>query len=256
MNEKSSISSETRYIYAIIATDEDKQFGPIGIGSRNDEVFTQRYKDIGAVVSSSPVVQYPVSRVNTLAHQRVLERVMAEHSLLPVRFGTIADDANQILDKVLIARYAEIRDRLTYVNDKIELGLKVLRTDASVMFRDIVNENREIRRLRDRMAEKKGAVQRDQVKLGEMVKKALDHKRKKTEKDILSLLLPLSVEHRMNSVFGDLMITNSAFLIYKHQESAFDKAVNDLAETHAEQLTFKYVGPVPPCNFVEMSIVW
>jgi hypothetical protein len=60
----------------------------------------------------------------------------------------------------------------------------------------------------------------------------------------------------MNSVFGDLMITNSAFLIYKHQESAFDKAVNDLAETHAEQLTFKYVGPVPPCNFVEMSIVW
>jgi hypothetical protein len=106
------------------------------------------------------------------------------------------------------------------------------------------------------MAEKKGAVQRDQVKLGEMVKKALDQKRKKTEKDILSLLLPLSVEHRMNSVFGDLMITNSAFLIYKYQESAFDQAVNDLAESHAEQLMFKYVGPVPPCNFVEMSIVW
>ena len=89
-----------------------------------------------------------------------------------------------------------------------------------------------------------------------MVKKALDHKRKKTEKDILSLLLPLCVDHRKNPVFGDQMITNSAFLILKHRESAFDQAVNDLAETHAALLKFKYVGPVPPCNFVEMSIDW
>ncbi|MBI5590040.1 MAG: GvpL/GvpF family gas vesicle protein [Deltaproteobacteria bacterium] len=250
------MSANGRYVYAIIATDEDKQFGPIGIGGRNDAVFTQCYQDVGAVVSSSPVIQYPVSRANTLAHQRILERVMVEHSLLPVRFGTIADDVDQIRDKVLIARYAEIRDRLTYVSDKTELGLKVLWTDMSGLFQEIVNENKEIRRIRDRLAEKKGAAQRDQVRLGEMVKKALDHKRKKMEKNILSLLLPLSVDHRKNPVFGDQMITNSAFLIFRHQEAEFDRAVNDVAEAHMTQLKFKYVGPVPPCNFVEMSIVW
>ncbi len=245
-----------RYIYAIIATDGDKQFGPVGIGGRNDEVFTQRYLDVGAVVSSSPVIQYPVTRANTLAHQQILERVMIDHSLLPVRFGTIADDADQIRNKVLIARYAEIRERLAYVSDKIELGLKVLWIDKSELFREIVNENKEIRRIRDRMTEKKGVVKRDQMRLGEMVKKALDHKRMKIEKDILSLLHPHCVDHRKNPVFGDQMITNSAFLIFKHQESSFDQAVNDLAEIHAAQLKFKYVGPVPPCNFVEMSIVW
>lgn len=248
--------TQGRYIYAIIETDQDKQFGPIGIGGRNDDVFIQRYQDVGAVVSSSPVIQYPVTRANTLTHQQILERVMMDHSLLPVRFGTVADDADQIRNKVLIARYAEIRERLFYVSDKIELGIKVLWIDKSELFREILDENKEIRRIRDRLTGKKGAAQRDQVKLGEMVKKALDHKRKKTEKDILSSLLPLCVDHRKNPVFGDQMITNSAFLIFKHRESAFDQAVNDLAETHAAQLKFKYVGPVPPCNFVEMSIVW
>lgn len=250
------MSDQGRYIYAIVATDGDKQFGPMGIGGRNDDVFIQRYQDVGAVVSVSPVIQYPVTRANTLAHQQVLERVMIEHSLLPVRFGTVADDADQIRDKVLIARYAEILDRLFYVNDKIELGLKALWTDKSELFREIVDENKEIRRIRDRLTGKKGAAQRDQVKLGEMVKKALDHKRMKTEKDMLSSLLPLCVDHRKNPVFGDQMMTNSAFLIFKHRESAFDQAVNDLAETHKAWFKFKYVGPVPPCNFVEMSIVW
>jgi hypothetical protein len=250
------MSDQGRYIYAIIAADQDKQFGPMGIGGRSDAVFIQRYQDVGAVVSSSPVMQYPVSRANTLAHQQILERVMMEHSLLPVRFGTIADDADQIRNKVLIARYDEIRERLSYVSDKIELGLKVLWIEKSAPFQEIVNENKDIRRIRDRLAEKKGAAQRDQVRLGEMVKKALDHKRMKTEKDMLSQLLPLCVDHRKNPVFGDQMITNSAFLIFKHREAAFDQAVNDLAETHAAQLKFKYVGPVPPCNFVEMSIVW
>ena len=250
------MSDQGRYIYAIIATDAYKQFGPMGIGGRNDDVFIQRYQDIGAVVSASPVIQYPVTRANTLAHQQILERVMIEHSLLPVRFGTVADDAVQIRDKVLIARYAEIRDRLFYVNDKIELGLKVLWIDKTELFREIVDENKEIRRIRDRLTGKKGAAQRDQVKLGEMVKKALDHKRMKTEKDMLSSLLPLCVDHRKNPVFGDQMMTNSAFLIVKHRESAFDQAVNDLAETHKARFKFKYVGPVPPCNFVEMSIVW
>ncbi len=250
------MSDQGRYIYAIIATDADKQYGPMGIGGRNDDVFIQRYQDVGAVVSASPVIQYPVSRANTLAHQQILERVMIEHPLLPVRFGTVADDADQIRDKVLIARYAEIRDRLSYVSDKIELGLKVLWIDKSELFQEIVDENKEIRRIRDRLTGKKGAAQRDRVKLGEMVKKALDHKRKTTEKNMLSSLLPLCVDHRKNPVFGDQMMTNSAFLIVKHRESAFDQAVNDLAETHKARFKFKYVGPVPPCNFVEMSIVW
>lgn len=250
------MSDQGRYIYAIIATNGEERFGAVGIGGRNDEVFTQCYQDVGAVVSSSPVIQYPVTRANTLAHQQILERVMIDHSLLPVRFGTIADDADQIRNKVLIARYAEIRDRLAYVSDKIELGLKVLWIDKSELFREIVNENKEIRRIRDRLAEKKSTAQRDQITLGEIVKKALDHKRKKTEKSILSSLLPLCVDHRENPVFGDQMLTNSAFLIFKHRESAFDQAVNGLAEAHAAQLKFKYVGPVPPCNFVEMSIVW
>jgi len=51
---------EGQYIYAIAAINEEKNFGPIGIGDRKDEVYTVCHKDIGAVISASHVDKYSV----------------------------------------------------------------------------------------------------------------------------------------------------------------------------------------------------
>jgi hypothetical protein len=49
------------------------------------------------------------------------------------------------------------------------------------------------------------------------------------------------------------MIMNAAFLISRHQEGAFDKKIKDIAGRH-DQLTFKYTGPWPPYNFVNIRL--
>jgi len=56
------------------------------------------------------------------------------------------------------------------MEDKIELGLKILWTDRETAFREIVDENRDIRILRDHLMSKKTRTQRDEVHLGEMVR--------------------------------------------------------------------------------------
>jgi len=250
------MTEQGQYIYAIVAADEERNFGSIGIGGRNDDVFTVCYRDIGAVISPSPVMKYPVSRVNTIAHQKAMEEAMKYYPLLPVRFGTIGEGTGLIKEKVLKTRYDELKDLLGYVEDKIELGLKVLWVNMQAIYKEIIDENRDVRSLRDRIMPKSIKPQRDQVRLGEMVKKALDAKRIRDEKAILNHLKGLCVEYKANNIFGDQMVTNSSFLIPKDLEKKFDDAVDKLSAKYDGRVKLKYVGPVPPCNFIEIVVKW
>jgi len=250
------MTKDGQYIYAIVAAKEEKGFGPIGIGNRNDEVYTVCYQEIGAVISPSPIMKYNITRANTMAHQKVMEEAMKYYSMLPVRFGTIGEKIELIREKVLKARYDELKGLLRFMEDKLELGLKALWTSKEAVFQEIVEENRDIRILRDRLISKRGQVQGEQVRLGEMVKKALDTKKLREEKTILNVFKGFWVEHKTNNAFGDQMITNIAFLVKKDQEKEFDEAVDKLTATNNGKVRFKYVGPVPPCNFVEIVVTW
>lgn len=250
------MAEEGQYIYAIVASHEERRFGPMGIGGRNDEVYTVCYKDIGAVISPSPIVKYPITRTNTMAHQKVMEKAMKYHPMLPVRFGTIGEGVELIKEKVLKARYDEFKDLLGYMEDKIELGLKALWTDRETIFREIVDENRDIRLLKERLISKSVKTQRIMVRLGEMVKNALDIKKKREEEVIFKSFKGVWVEHKKNDVFGDQMVTNTAFLVPKDREKVFDDMVDKLTTRYDGRMRFKYVGPVPPCNFVEITVKW
>jgi hypothetical protein len=70
---------------------------------------------------------------------------------------------------------------------------------------------------------------------------------------ILTELRDVSVASRINKPIGDKMIMNAAFLISRDRESAFDKKIKDIAGRH-ERLTFKYTGPWPPYNFVNIRL--
>ena len=92
---------EGKYIYCIIATKEPKTFGPLGIGDRKDELYTICLDGIAAVVSNSPIKSYSISRENMLAHERAIEAVMKEYTVLPVRFCTITEDEDKV-KKILV----------------------------------------------------------------------------------------------------------------------------------------------------------
>ena len=113
------MTEQGQYIYAIVATDEERSFDTMGIGGLRDEVYIACYQGIGAVISPSPIVKYPITRANTMAHQKVMEEAMRHYAMLPVRFGTIGEGDDLIRERVLKARYGEFKDLLGYMEDKI-----------------------------------------------------------------------------------------------------------------------------------------
>src|SRR6266513_2614430 len=52
---------------------------------------------------------------------------------------------------------------------------------------------------------------------------------------------------------GDKMIMNAAFLVQRDQEPAFDRRIKEIASAF-DKLTFKYTGPWPPYNFVNIRL--
>jgi len=246
-----------KYMYCIIRSSEPAQFSTLGIGERGDVVHTVNFMGLAAVVSDSPIMDYEESRRNMMAHTLVLEEVMRQFNILPVRFGTIAPGgAEAIQEQVLERRYRELLSHLEEVRDRVELGLKAFWYEE-IIFREIVEETPPIRHLRDSlMGRSAEETYYDRIRLGEMIDAAMWKKRDEDAEKILERLRPLVHKSRGNKVITDKMVLNAAFLVDHSREQEFDQAVRQLDADMGKRLMFKYVGPVPPYNFVNIVVHW
>lgn len=245
-----------QYLYCIIRSEDPRQFVTRGIGERGDTVRTVHYNDLAAVVSASPVVEYERTRRNMMAHTVVLEEVMQEFTILPVRFGTIAPSTEALQDQVLKRRYAELDNLLREMEGRIELGVKAFWYEEAI-FRQIVEETPAIRSLRDSLTGRSPEeTYYDRIRLGEMVEAAMGKKREEDAEKLLARLRPLAYKTRVNKTITDRMVLNAAFLLDRNREPEFDQAVQGLDAEMGQRLMLKYVGPVPAYNFVNIVVHW
>jgi hypothetical protein len=89
-----------------------------------------------------------------------------------------------------------------------------------------------------------------------MIEAAMEKKRDEDSEKILEKLRPLVYKSRGNKVITDKMVLNAAFLVDRLREPEFDQAMLILDAEMQKRVMFKYVGPVPPYNFVNLVIHW
>jgi Gas vesicle synthesis protein GvpL/GvpF len=244
------------YIYGIVATDQRREFGPIGIGGRGDIVYALPYQGIAAIVSGSPIVKYAVTRENSMAHARVVEMAMQDYTILPVRFCTIAEDEKTIIEKVLKARHQEFMDLLGEMEGKIELSVRALWTNLDAIFAEVVQENKEIQSIKESLLREKNEQKQyaGKIKIGQLVQKALEEKKKREAAELIESLKPFSLDCKENRIYGDMNLVNAAFLVPKEREGEFDHKMQQLEEMYGNRKRLKYIGPVAPYNFVEVVV--
>ncbi len=251
MTNATAAPSEGKYVYCIIKSDRPLYFGPLGIGQEPSEVHTVIYRDLAAVVSGTPMVVQDPTRENVLAHQRVNETVMREHTVIPMSFGTVFKTPDDIVE-LLRSAYDAFTDVLNKMQDKFEFGLKVL-WDRDQIVRDIENEDEDIRRLKGEISTQAGSTYFARMQYGRMIDQALQGKSERFVLEIFDALRDVSVASRSNKPIGDRMIMNAAFLVAREKEQAFDARVKQIGSQY-DKLTFKYTGPWPPYNFVNIRL--
>jgi hypothetical protein len=91
------------------------------------------------------------------------------------------------------------------------------------------------------------------MQYGRLLDGALQARSERYVNEIFAQLRDVSVASRANKPIGDKMIMNAAFLVSRDQEGAFDGRVKELGARY-DKLTFRYTGPWPPYNFVNIRL--
>ena len=261
------MGTQGKYIYGIIpqlsdskqvSPDDVKSFGPCGI-TACEEVYVLPYKNIQAVVSDSEIVDYTHMHKDALAmflvrHQRAIEKIMTSgYTVIPVKLGTFAQDENEVKD-ILVRSYSIINDITSKISNKLEIDIVATWNDFTSVLKE-AGEEKEIKELKEKLLATPGGVTiDDQMKVGFMVKKAVDAKRERLSHDIQSFLKNVCQDFKNHELMDDKMVLNFAFLIDKNDQKDFYKRIEGLNTIFAEKLNFRCVGPLPPYSFYTIEV--
>jgi hypothetical protein len=246
-----ALGTRGKYVYCIIKATDVQRFGAIGLGTEPGEVYTVHYRDIAAVTSDPPTEVPDATRENVLAHERVNEAVMRSHTVIPMSFGTIFKTREDIVE-LLRGAFEAFTDVLGKMEDKLEYGLKLL-WDRDVAVREVEKDDEEVRRLKSEISAQRGSTYFARMQYGRLLESALQTRSERYVNEIFAELRDVSVASRANKPIGDRMIKNAACLVSRDEEAAFDARVKELGSQY-DKLTFRYTGPWPPYNFVNIRL--
>jgi Gas vesicle synthesis protein GvpL/GvpF len=152
------------------------------------------------------------------AHEQVVERIMAERTVLPMRFGTkVADHA--ALREMLATRQDEFRAALDRVRGCVEVGVRVVQPAEPIA----ATTGREYLEARLRTVRRADAVHEPLTKL--------------------------AVEATRRHARGPDELLRAAYLVDRAAVSRFHGAVERLQRANPE-LAIHCTGPWPPYSFV------
>lgn len=247
---------EALHLYGVIGNGMVVDSGPIGLNGR--QVFAIRHRDLSAIVSSAPIRVYKSMKREEIlphlfAHQAVIEQVMKDHTVVPVKFGTTAPDEAEV-QKILEKGYPQLTAALEAMQGKIELDLVAQWRDLNSVVQEI-GEEAEIRKEKAAIACRPAEETREErVRLGQMVKARLDQRREALGAEIVEALKPLAQDLCPHDLLDDRMILNTAFLVDGAREGEVGKTLEGLNGRYGDRIDFRCVGPLPPYSFSTVEI--
>ena len=248
---------EGRYLYCIIEENEPKTFGPWGIGGRADALVTVACDGLSCVVSSSPIIKYRIMREHTMAHYRAIERVMEKYAVLPIRFSTIAESEEEIIEKILRPRHDEFKRLLHWISGKDSVEVRSSWINMDAVFQELLQESHSLQALKAHAAAKPAAAAYyDRIEIGKNVQAMVKEKRRTTAAQIFNALKPHACEARDNSqnLYADQSICYLAFLIENKKTAAFDRTLEELRAAFSDRIKWTVNHRVAPFDFVTIVI--
>lgn len=221
-------------------------------GLANAVVHTIEFQDIAAVVSDHPVEKLQLLRRNLEPHHRVIQESSRHSTFIPVTFGHISENEQEIL-QVLRNNYARIKDELTRLAGKAEMGVKLF-WDVDNIFEYFVNRDQELKKRRDRIFGKSRVTLEEKLELGAFFEERLKQERERSASRLIEALQEVTSEVRVNTPTDEKMVLNAAFLIYREQEKTFEAVLYRAAGIFDSNFNLDYNGPWPPYNFVRLRL--
>lgn len=236
------------YVYGIVPVDTDV---PEGLsGTDGGELSLIRHDELAAVVSEIFTDRPLGTREDLLAHERVVESLAAETTVLPLRFGAVVRTADAVTDELMAPYHDWFAGVLTDLADRMEFIIFGTYVRDTVL-REVLTEEPEVLRLREsvrQMSEDAGYYER--IRLGELIVQALEGKRETDNAALAQAIAPHAVAVAPRQPVGEDTAADVAFLVSDAERRQFEHAVEDLGSRWAGRIRLRMLGPLAPYDFV------
>ena len=238
------------YVYAVVrsgALDSVQSEGVAGLS-----VAIVDGEGVAALVSDLPDRELRVRRKDLRRHLDVIEEAFRTTTVLPCRFGTVVDSRADVVEELLTYRREDLLAGLAQLGDRVQLNVKAT-YDEELLLGDIVARDPEIARLREATRTLGDAAYGEQLRLGELVAGAVAEQREGDSARILDALAAEADDVDLDEPPPDAALKGS-FLVHRSRLSAFDAALETVAEREQPRLRFDLIGPLPPTAFASAVV--
>ncbi|MFE9424695.1 GvpL/GvpF family gas vesicle protein [Kitasatospora sp. NPDC006697] len=234
------------YVYSITAADHPLDLkGLSGVGPTPAALRTVEAGPLRAVVSDSPPGLRPKRR-DLMAHQAIQEQLMAEGTVLPLRFGFTAPDDHVVRAALEMGRDQYTR-RLTELDGCAEYHLKAAVAEEALL-REILRDSPRARQLNDEIKAGTGSPDLP-LALGELVAQEVRSRQQALAAGITARLAPHTRGQRESAPTGEDFL-NVSFLVDNDHRRSFLAARQGVADDLGTDVDLRLHGPLPAYSFV------
>jgi hypothetical protein len=193
-----------------------------------------------------------VRRDDLLSHARVLETLIEGSTVLPMRFGVIVGNDEEVAHNILEAGETGLMSLLKSFDGLVQLTVKAYHEEDEAL-KDLLRQRPDIRRLRDQAASGPASYQ-SQLGLGEAIAVALDELAGADAALLNEELSGLAERIVVQEVSGRNQVLDAALLVKRAARARTDEGIARLSRTLPDRLRLRYVGPQPPYSFVDTEL--
>jgi hypothetical protein len=268
MTKVTSVSQDNGFAYYVDGITSSGVGWSAMLGPEGQEpVYEIPLREIQAVVSRVPLTSFSPTTLESkihdtawlqekvLAHERVIRRVFTDHTIIPMKFGTLFETEEGV-QAMLAEHYAEFIALLAKLDGKEEWGVKIF-ADRERLRGEIEQQDPAIKAKSGAIALKStGAAYLLQQKLKEQIAARVDQVLADSSQYAYTRLLDLAVEGQVLNLLrpeltGRLeeMILHAAFLVQREHTLLFLADAENLKSEHP-WWQVECTGPWAPYNFL------
>ena len=231
------------YVYAI--ADRPQEPLPGQLGQHGEALAKIVWRDVAAVVSAFDGLQLSNSGDELWRHEEVVEALMSDRAVVPVRFGTLVSSPQRVSD-VLCRAYGALVQDIEQVRGQVEIGMRFLSATENGAADDrplaacnglaLSGTGPGHAYLRSRLVRERELRDRQRARL-ERVRGAYEQ------------LAGHATASRLDDKPDDRRGASAAFLVPRDRLGCFREIVGGVANAHPE-LALLCTGPWPAYSFV------
>ena len=240
------------YVYAFLHACDQQAVSEAKLhGIEDAQVTVFSRGDVAIAVSPIVAKKIRPQRKFLAAHQEIVTHLSKHWSMLPVSFGLIADNIEQV-HHILDSNRTILNEQIDRVDSHVEMTLAMKWTAENIpqYFVDRYQELADARAV----IVAGNANRDDQIEMGRMFESFLNQEREAHTDKFLQVLRPLTKEIDIQPIRQESDVMRLACLIHRDSEEVFSQAVFKAAELFSDEFAITFNGPWPPYSFVKLAL--